>query len=206
MPDFVYQIGDRLYLNITNRCTNSCDFCIKTHCQIFEGMYDLWLDEEPTVPEVLLKVPDPAHYSEIVFCGYGEPLLRLEPVKEISQELKKRGGRVRIDTDGLANLYYGRNILPELHGLVDAINVSMNAPDSPTYFRHCRPSMGPDPYGAILQFIDQAKKWIPEVTASIVELPDIDIAACMRRTAELGVPLIIRPYYADMYIEKRRAA
>ncbi len=207
MPaNITYEIGKRFYINLTNRCTNRCDFCIKNYAPAFQGKFDLWLPDEPTVEEVAAEIPNPKQYEEIIFCVYGEPLLRLDAVIQISQILKKRGATIRVDTDGLANLTYGRNILPDLCGSVDAISVSLNAPDSSSYMKHCRPTVGPDPYGAVLQFITEAKKWIPVVEATVVELPDLDINACRERAGELGVPLIVRPFYTEMYILKKKAA
>ena len=122
----VYPIRNSLYLNVTNRCSNRCAFCWKNASFVVKG-HDLELGREPEAEELLREVGDPKKYSEIVFCGFGEPLLRLDVVKKVAAELKKRGARIRIDTDGQANLVYGRNILPELQGLVDSISVSLNA-------------------------------------------------------------------------------
>ena len=122
----VYPIRQSLYLNLTNRCSNRCAFCAKNASYFVKG-HDLALEREPSAEELVQAVGDPQKYQEIVFCGFGEPLLRLETVKTVAAALKKKGARVRIDTDGQANLVYGRNILPELKGLVDAVSVSLNA-------------------------------------------------------------------------------
>ena len=206
MSDIIYTVEDRLYINLTNRCTNRCSFCIKFLQRHFQNRYNLFLGKEPTVEEVLAQVPDTELYSEIVFCGYGEPLLRLDAVKEIARSLKEDDANVRVDTDGLANLFYKRNVLSELQGLVDSINVSLNAPDAKTYEQLCRPSLGPNPYDAVLSFIREAKNLIPKVTASVVDLPKLDLEGCRIKAKELGVPLVIRPFYSDTYVEKRAPA
>jgi TatD family-associated radical SAM protein len=118
--DIAYQLGDSLYLNITNRCTNACTFCIRYQARCFHGSFRLWLEHEPSVEEILEVIGDPGRFKEIVFCGYGEPLIRLETVKEVASKLKL-GIRhsalgIRVDTNGHANLFYQRNILPELKG------------------------------------------------------------------------------------------
>jgi TatD DNase family protein len=140
-------------------------------------------------------VGDPQKYQEIVFCGFGEPLLRLDTVKIVAAELKKRGARIRIDTDGQANLVYGRNILPELKGLVDAISISLNAESAEKYHRLCRSPFGEEGYRGILEFIRQAKKVIPEVIATVIDMPGVDVPACRRIVEEeLGVKFKVRAF------------
>ncbi|GAB4237839.1 MAG: YchF/TatD family DNA exonuclease [Deltaproteobacteria bacterium] len=189
-----YRIRGSLYLNLTNRCTNACTFCAKRRDYHVKG-HLLKLPGEPTVAEALAAVGDPARYDEVVFCGFGEPLLRLDEVREIGRELKRRGARVRINTDGLANLVHGRNVLPELAGIVDALSVSLNAPDARTYARICPNRYGEASFAALLDFLREAPKHVPSVTATAVALPDIDPEA-VRRLAESipGVSFRLRPY------------
>ena len=102
---------------------------------------------------------------------------------------------VRINTDGQANLVYGRNILPELEGYVDAISISLNAADATTYQTICQSCFGEDGYEAVKEFIREAKKFIPSVTASVVGMPGIDIEACRHIVEqELKVNFRVRPY------------
>lgn len=189
-----YRIRNSLYLNITNRCTNACTFCAKRDDYHVKGHY-LKLPGEPSVAEVLAEVGDPAMYDEIVFCGFGEPLLRLDAVKEIAKGLKEKGARTRVNTDGLANLVHGRNVLPELSGLVDALSVSLNAPDAETYGRICPNRYGAASFPALLDFLREAPRHIPSVTATAVALPDLDHDA-VRRLAEsiAGVVFRLRPF------------
>jgi TatD DNase family protein len=190
----VYRIRNALYLNITNRCTNACIFCAKRDDFHVKGHY-LRLPAEPSPQQVVAKVGDPRRYDEIVFCGFGEPLLRLQEVKEIARALKAKGARVRINTDGLANLVHGRNVLPELAGLADAFSVSLNAPDAETYVRICPNRFGSASFAAVLAFLREAARHAPEVTATAVDLPGLDIPA-VRRLAESipGVTFRLRPY------------
>ena len=190
----VYPIRNSLYLNLTNRCSNLCTFCAKKASYVVKG-HDLELSREPSAEELVQAVGDPQRYQEIVFCGFGEPLLRLETVKTVAAELKKKGARVRIDTDGQANLVYGRNILPELKGLVDAVSVSLNAENPEKYQRLCRSPFGEESFHGILDFIREAKKVIPEVVATIVQMPGVDVEACRRLAEEeLGVKFKRRAY------------
>ena len=188
-----YVIRNSLYLNITNRCTNSCTFCAKFRDFTVKG-HQLCLEREPTVEEVMKAIGDPSHYDEVVFCGYGEPLLRLDLVKEIAGYLKQNDITVRINTDGQANLVYGRNILPELAGLVDAISVSLNAPDAATYQEICQSEYGEHGYTALKEFLKEAKQHIPSVTATAVALPGIDIESCRKVAQDLQVAFRERVY------------
>jgi len=201
MADIVYPIGDSLYLNITNRCTNQCPFCIRYKSRKFNQKYSLWLDREPEADELLKAIGDPKQYKQVVFCGYGEPLIRLELVKEVSAKLKSKfGANIRIDTNGTANLFWGRNILPGLKGLVDSLSISLDADNEEAYEKACHPIFGGKSYSAVLDFIKEAKKYIPEVEASVVDLPTVDLARSKKIAQELGVKFRVRPYYEDQYL------
>lgn len=190
-----YPIRNSIYLNITNRCTNYCTFCAKFKSYTVKGHY-LRLKEEPTFSDVIKAVGiRPAErYDEIVFCGFGEPLIRIDLVKEAGLFLKKQGCRIRIDTDGLANLVHGRNCLPELK-FVGEISVSLNAPDSETYQKLVKTPYGDKAFPAIIWFLKEAKKYIPKVVATVVAVPGLDVEAC-RRLAEddIGVMFRVREY------------
>lgn len=177
-----YVIRKSLYLNITNRCTNQCRFCAKFKDFTVKG-HQLCLEHEPSFDELRAAIGDPSAFDEVVFCGYGEPLLRLDLVKQVASYLKTKGCLVRINTDGQANLVHKRNILPELAGLVDAISVSLNASDAATYQKICQSEFGEQAYPAIINFLVEAKKHIPTVTATAVNMKGIDINAC-RQIAE----------------------
>ncbi|MBI3399734.1 MAG: YchF/TatD family DNA exonuclease [Deltaproteobacteria bacterium] len=190
-----YAIRNSLYLNITNRCTNYCTFCAKFKSYTVKGHY-LRLKEEPNFPDVIKAAGErPAEkYNEIVFCGFGEPLIRLDLVKEVGLFLKKQGCKIRIDTDGLANLVHGRNVLPELK-FVDTISVSLNAPDSETYQKFVKTPFGGKAFPAIVWFLKQAKKYIPKVVATVVAVPGLDIETCRKLAEdEIGVAFRVREY------------
>jgi TatD DNase family protein len=188
--EIAYRIRDSLYLNITNRCSNACSFCVKFRSDFVKG-HRLRLAYEPSVEEIEDAIGDPKKFSEIVFCGYGEPLQRLDEVKEISRWVRDRGGRVRINTNGHANLIHKRNILPELNGIIDSISISLDAHDAETYNRICKPAYK-NAFQEVLQFIRKAKEVIPEVLVSVVELEEVDLDKCRAIAQELGVPIRIR--------------
>ena len=188
--EIAYTIRDSLYLNITNRCTNKCSFCVRFHGDYVKG-HNLRLPDEPTEEELILAIGDPSRYREIVFCGYGEPLLRLDTVKKVAGRVKEKGGRVRINTNGHGNLIHGRNVLPELKGLVDSVSVSLDAQDKETYDRICAPAFR-NAFHEVISFIRTAKDFIPHVQATVVEMEGVDVEKCRKITDELGVTLRVR--------------
>lgn len=190
-PSIAYEMWGNLYLNITNRCTNACTFCIRYQTDVLWG-YNLKLDGEPTVEEIVEAIGDPTRYREVVFCGYGEPTIRLDVVKEVGARIRRAGGRVRIDTNGQGNLIWNRNVAPELREAVDAVSVSLNAHDAETYDRICRPTRGGGVFQHVLSFITECKKAGLTVTASVVDVPGIDLARAQALAEALGVPLRVR--------------
>lgn len=188
-----YRIRNSLYLNITNRCSNRCSFCAKFEDFTVKGHY-LLLDHEPDFSEVMAAIAAHKGYDEVVFCGYGEPLLRLDLIKEVAAALKKQGMKIRINTDGQANLVYGRNILPELAGLIDTVSVSLNAADADTYDLLCNTPFGKDGFTGVCTFLREAKQYIPQVVASAVTVPGLDIAEVKRLAESLGVEFREREY------------
>ncbi|MBF0453535.1 MAG: YchF/TatD family DNA exonuclease [Magnetococcales bacterium] len=184
-----YPIGKGLYINLTKGCTLHCGFCPKWESGPVVHDYDLTLNHTPKAEEVLRAMGDFSGYEEIVFCGFGEPTLRLEVLLQIATEVKKRGNqRVRINTDGLANRVYQQDITPRFKGLIDALSISLNAHNEAVYNQHCQPAF-PDSYAALLDFIRCAKRQVPDVTATAVDgLEGVDIAACQHLAEEvLGV-------------------
>ncbi len=188
--EIAYKIRDSLYLNITNRCTNKCSFCVRFHSDYVKG-HNLRLSVEPTEEELKTAIGDPVQYKEIVFCGYGEPFLRFDVVKNIARWIKDRGGRVRINTNGHGSIINRRNIFPELKGFVDVISVSLDAPDEKVYDRICNPDFK-NAFHEVLSFIKEAKQYIPDVQATVVEMEGVDVEECRKITDELGVKLRVR--------------
>jgi len=198
-PVYAYPLGDALYLNVTSACTLACDFCPKIRDDDFTvGGYDLRLLRAPSVDEVwrAATAAGLAGRSEVVFTGFGEPTRRLDVVLEITRRLKAAGvGRVRLDTDGLASLREGRDVVPELAAAgLDATSVSLNAADAATYARHCPSPHGEAAWEAVRSFIRAAVGRIPEVSASCVALPGLSEADCRRAAEDLGARFRWRPY------------
>ena len=189
-----YTCGNGLYINMTNRCSNACDFCVRSHGDTVYG--NLWLDREPTVDEVKESIfsRNLAEFSEIVFCGYGEPTERLEDILEICREIRKRSDiQIRINTNGHASLIAGCDVTPRLEGLVDTVSISLNASNAAEYQRQCLCRYGEQGFDAMLDFACRAKKYVPNVVLSIVDiLPAAEQEACKELCARLGLNLRIR--------------
>lgn len=192
--DVVYQIGHALYLNITNRCTNACSFCVRFQSNVLRG-YDLRLEKEPTAEEVINAIGDPTIYREIVFCGYGEPLLRLPEVITISKYVHEHHVSVRINTNGHGNLIYKRNIVPEFAPFVATVSISINAENEENYRRVCKPIFGPRTYQSVKEFILECKKIIPRVIVTAVAISGINIQKVkIMAEQELKVAFKLRHY------------
>lgn len=185
--NLAYRLHGNCYLNITYHCTLRCAFCPKFNGTWEVQTVDLLLTREPQADEVLAAIGDASDAREIVFCGLGEPTLNLPVLLEVARTLKAQGKRIRLNTDGLANLVQGRDITPELSAVVDAVSISMNAQDEVTYNRHCRPKKS-GAFAAMLDFSRAARRQGMEVSLTAIDgLPGVDIAACEQMANGLGV-------------------
>ena len=198
-PAYAYVLGDALYLNLTSACTLACTFCPKIRDGNWVvGGWDLRLDRPPDAEEVWAqaKAAGLAGRPEVVFTGLGEPTRRLAVLLEVARRLKGAGvPRVRVDTDGLANLREGRDVTPELaEAGVDALVVSLNAADPETYVRLCPSRHGEAAWHAARDFVRAAVRCLPEVQASFVAVPGLDREACRREAEALGAQFRWRPY------------
>lgn len=185
-PVVGYPLRRSLYLNVTNRCTLRCHFCPKFSGEWTVGGFNLRLPQEPDAGQLLQAVDDPSRYDEIVFCGFGEPTLRLYTVLAVGKELRRRGARVRLNTDGLANLVHGRDVTPDLEDSLDAVSISLNAQSAEVYERHCRPPIR-GAFGAVLDFAARAGEFVPQVIVTAIDgLRGVDIPACRAMAEQLG--------------------
>ncbi len=174
----VYDIRNSRYLNITGRCTLHCQFCPKHNGSKQVHEYQLDLDHQPKAAELIPLLGDVSQFDEYVFCGYGEPTLNLTTLIELATEIKRLGGKVRVNTDGLGNLFHRRNILPELAPVVDALSISLNADTEAAYLQHCQPKLKGS-YTAVNEFIQLAPRYIDKVQVSAIDgLEGVDIERC----------------------------
>jgi TatD DNase family protein len=172
----------------------ACPYCIKHKWgNDFHGN-DLKLDKEPSVEQVIKSIFDPKKYDEIIFCGYGDALVKPDEVKEIAKWIKENGGKVRINTAGLANRYHAKNILTELKGLVDVISISLNGTTPKEHNELNRPMYGEESFDEIIKFAKEAKKHIASVVITAVEFPNLDVSKVEKIAKDAGVNFRARKY------------
>ncbi len=195
VSQIVYKIRNSLYINLTNKCTNKCIFCGKNKDFFVKGHY-LRIEKEPTLEEILANIPENLQdLDEVVYCGYGEPTLRLDLIKSLTPHLRERGvKKIRLNTDGLANLREKRDVTLELSNLIDAVSISLNASDEESYNKICNPQIE-GAFRSLIDFIKSAKKHIKDVTVTAVALPNLDILKIKNfAEKELKTKFRIRPY------------
>ena len=190
--------GATVYVNLTNRCPCACTFCLRQTKEMEEG-HSLWLKKEPTVEEVIQEFQkyDLDDFKEVVFCGFGEPLERMEDVVQIAGILKhfRRDLPIRINTNGLANLIHQRDVTPELKGRIDTVSISLNAPDAGEYDALTRSRFGKESFQAMLDFASLCRQYVPHVVMTVVDIiGDEKIQRCQAICDELGVKLRVRPF------------
>jgi TatD family-associated radical SAM protein len=199
-PRTVYWMDNSLYLNITNRCSNNCWFCFKNFKQGVGG-FNLKLKEEPTTATVIAELEEALamrSWSEVVFCGFGEPTERLDVLLEVVRWIKNHCSKplaVRLDTNGHGYaLNKGRDVTKELKAAgVNKVSVSLNGNNEETYSENCRPTFSGG-FEAVLEFVKKAKESELEVEVSAVRMPEVDIQKVKAVAESLGVPFRIREY------------
>lgn len=190
--------GVNVYVNLTNRCPCSCTFCLRQTKEMTESN-TLWLKKEPTVDEVIQEFQkyDLDDFNEVIFCGFGEPLERVDDIVQIASILKhyRRDLPIRVNTNGLANLIHERDITPLLKGRIDTVSISLNAPDEEEYYALTRSRFGIQSYQAMLDFAVKCKDYVPHVVLSVVDIiGEEKIQKCQDICDHLGVKLRVRPF------------
>ena len=189
-----YSYKGNLYLNITNRCSNRCTFCMRNFSYIFVG-YDLELKIEPSKEEILAQaLKKYSGEKEIVFCGIGEPLTRLNDVLWICKKLKEKIQIfIRVNTNGHVTLRYpNRDVAKELSNVIDSISISLNAENEKKYNRLCRPAYS-NAYKKMLEFAKDCQKYFP-ISLSVLDLPEVDIKKCQKIATDMNAQFIIRRF------------
>ena len=193
----VYDYFGGLYINLTNKCPNACEFCIRNFTDSLGDADSLVLKEDPTIDEVKKELEswDVRRYDEVVFCGYGEPTERLPELLELARHIKAKYGRqIRINTNGLADLIWGRPTAPDLKGVIDAVSISLNEADAQKYLDLCHPRFGLQSYDAIIRYIEDVKNYVPYVAVSVVThaISADSLQRCREKAEELGVVFKMR--------------
>ncbi|MBQ8531847.1 MAG: TIGR04100 family radical SAM protein [Clostridia bacterium] len=194
-----YPVKNGIYVNMTNRCPCACTFCLRHNSDSVYGSEPLWLDREPTVKEVCDSIDtwDLSKYDEVVFCGYGEPTERLDDLLEVAKYIKSKSDiKIRINTNGLADLIWGEKTAPKLKGLIDTVSVSLNATNKEDYFKVVRPKFGIESYDAMLRFTKDCVDYVPNVVMTVVDVvTSPEQQELSRKICEsIGATLRIRPF------------
>lgn len=197
--EILYKVYNNLYVNLTNRCPCACTFCLRQNNSTVGESDSLWLEHEPSYEEVVeaFRKQNMEEYDSVVFCGFGEPTEAFDTLIRVADFVKKEyGKKIRINTNGLGNLINGRDICPEMKGLIDSLSISLNTPDEQEYLKIVRPKFGLRSYKEMLKFAREAAKYVPDVTFTTVEttLTHEEEEKCAAICKELGVNYRIRPW------------
>lgn len=197
MADILYTYKNQVYANITNKCDCSCQFCVRSLKDSVGEAENLWFQKEPTLDEIKKTMDefDFKGYDELVFCGYGEPTCALENLLASAAYAKEKYGvKIRLNTNGLANLYHKRNVVPELAKVIDSVSISLNAPTAEKYQEVTRPQFE-NAFPALLEFASLAQEAFVHTQLSIVDvLPEEEIKACQKIADDRGIYLKIRKF------------
>ena len=199
MMTITYIVKNGIYINMTNRCPCACTFCLRQNSDSVYGSEPLWLDREPTVKEIISSIDNYnlEEFEEVVFCGYGEPTERLVDLLEIAKHIKSKSNiKIRINTNGLADLIWNEPTAERLKGLIDTVSVSLNATNKEDYLKTVIPKFGEISYDAMLKFTKDCTKFVPNVVMTVVDVvttPE-EQEKSRKICEQLGATLRIRPF------------
>lgn len=218
MYTLVYSINNEpnpetLYINLTNACTNACVFCLREQKDDVCGA-EMWHDDKYTLEDVIEQFN---HYmisnsdtlasdhkvKEVVFCGYGEPFLRKDMMKEFAQYLRKNYPeiKIRVNTNGHANAVYKTNVAEEFKDLLDEASVSLNSDNAEQYDEICRPKIE-NAFEAVKDFLKSCNEVGIKTYASIVtgfDNREINVENCEKIAHELGAEFRNREFITNGY-------
>ncbi|HSL88545.1 MAG TPA: TatD family hydrolase [Ignavibacteriaceae bacterium] len=193
--NFTYPLGRSLYINVTNRCNADCTFCKRNTFPVISG-FNLGMkkSEEPAADEYIKEIGDPKKYEEIVFCGYGEPTIRWEIVKQVAVYVKANGGKTRLNTNGHGNLINHKDITPEMKDLIDVVSISFNSFDPGQYAQLMR--LDEKHFFEMINFAKASKPYVKKVVMSVVSLDEVEIEKSRKVVAdEIGAEFRVREYF-----------
>jgi radical SAM enzyme (TIGR04100 family) len=195
----LYQVHSGLYVNMTNRCPCDCTFCLRNTRDEMDASGSLWLEHDPTVDEVKAEFRNfPMEtYSEVVFCGFGEPTERIFELLEVASFVKETyHKKVRINTNGLGNLIHKQDITPLFEGKIDCVSISLNTPNAKRYNELTRSIFGEQAFSGMLDFADKVKHYVQEVVMTTVAttISEEEEQECQAICDKLGVQYRIRAF------------
>ena len=196
MMTIFYPIGESLYVNLTNKCPCRCVFCVREEHETVGNNNSLWLDHDPSMEEIKedLERFDLKDYKEIVFCGFGEPMMRMDDLIETAKYIKSKADiKTRINTNGLGDLIHEKNTAECIKDCIDSVSISLNAPDKESYCRVTRPKFGEQSFEAMLKFAEECRDCGINIAFSVVdEITTEEIEKSKELAESLGVKLRVR--------------
>lgn len=194
----LYPVGKALYINLTNQCPCNCTFCIRNNGEGAYGSDSLWLEHDPDFEEVkaAFAAYDLSQWTELVFCGYGEPTMRLELLIETAAYVRSLPDcpPIRLNTNGLSDLIHDRSTAQDLAGLIDVVSISLNAGTEAEYMAVTRPKWE-NAFAAMQRFAVECKQFVPKVMFTVVDvISKEEIAAAQQVADAAGIPLRVREY------------
>lgn len=196
MMTIFYPIGDSLYVNLTNKCPCRCVFCVREEHETVGNNNSLWLDHDPSMEEIKedLERFNLEDYKEIVFCGFGEPMMRMDDLIETAKYIKSKADiKTRINTNGLGDLIHEKNTAECIKDCIDSVSISLNAPDKESYCRVTRPKFGEKSFDAMLKFAEECRDCGINIAFSVVdEITPEEIEKSKELAESLGVKLRVR--------------
>lgn len=197
--EILYKVHNNLYVNLTNKCPYSCTFCLRQTMDKMGESDSLWLDHEPSFEEVVedFKNFNMDDYDEVVFCGFGEPTEAFDVLIKVAKYVKDNFNKpVRINTNGVGNLVNGRDITPEMAGLIDTVSISLNNPTKEEYAKLVRSKFGDDSFDEMIDFAKKCAKLLPKVVLTTVDttISHEEEEMCQKICDEIGATYRIRPW------------
>ena len=198
---YVYILDGNLYINLTNKCSNGCDFCVRNERSSYYGNY-LWLRHgDPTAEKVIAAangLGDLSRFKEVVFCGFGEPTYKVEEMLALCDYFHGKGMKTRLNTNGQGNLINKRDIVPDLKDKIDFVNISLNASCVEKYQPICRSQFGEAGFAGLIEFARGCRKNGVDCRFSIVDcIGEEEVEACKRLAESIKIPLYVRKYITD---------
>ena len=197
--EILYKVHNNLYVNLTNRCPYSCTFCLRQTMDRIGESDRLWLKREPDYDEVIAEFAkfDLTKFDEVVFCGFGEPTEAFSLLIRVARYVKENyKNKTRINTNGMGNLINGRNIVPEMAGLIDTVSISLNNPHKDEYLSLVRSRFGEKSFDEMLNFARECVKFIPNVVMTTVDttISHEEEEECRKLCGQIGAAYRIRPW------------
>ena len=197
--EILYKVHNNLYVNLTNKCPCACTFCLRQNMDHVGESKSLWLEREPSAEEVIAEFAkfDMSRFNEVVFCGFGEPTEAFEVLKKVAAFVKETYHMpIRLNTNGLGNLVNGRDITPEMEGLIDTVSISLNTPNAGRYHELVRSKFGDKSFDAMLDFARSSTKYVTNVVMTTVDttITKEEEEECRRICDSIGAKYRIRPW------------